>query len=419
MQTVAKVRSAMPAPTPHRRTHDQVAVVLASLCVVLIATRRDFMHNITPGTVVAVALAPVWLPRLARFRGARLVVSAFAVAVVSGGMLTWLAASDRPTSATLAFATSVTAMNVALGFGVVLWARTLMPRSSIGILFGIGLTLGISTGGRFGENPWRFGFAVPATVLLLGVAWRLGNRWLEAVTATGLALVTAASGGRSMFAFLMLAAVLVGWYALPRPSGRASSRARVVVLLALLGFIAYQGGQALILEGYLGEQTKDRTEAQIDTAGSLLLGARPELGATAALMAHRPIGYGSGTSANMSDLLVAKTGMARLNYDPNNGYVEDYMFGTAMELHSMAGDLWVLYGLPGLFVAALMAWIAIRGLSGEIAQRRTHALTVFLAASSLWSLGFGPFYTDSQLLALTLGLLVPWRDQWRAYSEKT
>jgi hypothetical protein len=192
-----------------------------------------------------------------------------------------------------------------------------------------------------------------------------------------------------------------------------------VALLALLSFIAYQGGQALILEGYLGAKAKQRTVAQIDSAGSLLLGGRPELGATAALMTYRPIGYGSGTSVNTDDLLVAKAGMARLNYNPNNGYVEDYMFGTAMELHSMAGDLWVLYGIPGLFLAGLMAWAAVRGLAGDLAARRPHALAIFVAASSLWSLGFGPFYTDSQLLPLTLGLLIPWAGQRRTYSEKT
>ncbi len=78
-----------------------------------------------------------------------------------------------------------------------------------------------------------------------------------------------------MFAFLVLAAVLVTWYALPTATSRASSRVRVVSLLAVLGFVAYQGGQALILEGYLGQNAEQRTVAQIDTAGSLLLGARP------------------------------------------------------------------------------------------------------------------------------------------------
>ena len=39
--------------------------------------------------------------------------------------------------------------------------------------------------------------------------------------------------------------------------------------------------------------------------------------------------------------------MSALNYDPNNGYVEQYLFGQGYEVHSVLGDLWIHFGVAG------------------------------------------------------------------------
>lgn len=384
-----------------------LTTLLAGFAVILTATRTNVFLTLTAGTVVGVALAPMWLRIVGRYRGGRLLLLATVICVLAGAFLTELSAVDRETSLRLMVANSLVVINVAVGVGLLLWARTRMSDPVVAMLFGVGMLVAGTTGGRFAENPWRFGFSVPLTVLLLAGAWHLGRRALEVVAALALAAVSAANDGRSSFAMLLLTAVLVLWQALPRATSRASSRLRIVVLAAALGFSLYQLGQGLILDGYLGESTQQRTAAQMATGGSLLLGARPEAGATVALMQLRPEGYGSGTLASIQDVLTAKAGMADLNYDPHNGYVEIYMFGSGIELHSIAGDLWVLFGIAGLGLAMLIAWQTGRHVTGALAHRAASGLILFLAVRTLWNLLFSPFYSSVTLLVLAVGLMLP------------
>ena len=71
------------------------------------------------------------------------------------------------------------------------------------------------------------------------------------------------------------------------------------------------------------------------------------MAATRALFVHDPLGFGLGIIPSLTDITVAKTGMSAINYQPDNGYVERYMFGTQFEVHSVTGDLWALFGIPG------------------------------------------------------------------------
>ena len=410
MQRTAQVAQAGPTRTPLLQRPIDVTALVAGLVVVVTATRFALHLSVTVGTLIGVVLLPVWLSQLHRFRGARVLMLLTAMAALSGLWLTELASVDHRTTLTVTLSVTVNLLNFGMGVGILLWARTLLSGPVIGMLTGFGLLLGMPTDGRFAENPWRFGLATPVTVLLLAAAWYTGRRWLEVATALLLAAACALTGARSPFAMLLLAAILVAWVATSRPGTRAGARLRVVVFSSLLVLGIYQVGQGLILDGYLGEQAQQRTEHQVEASGSLLLGARPEAGATVALMAHRPWGFGAGTAANSLDIMVAKSGMADLNYDPDNGYVENYMFGRAIVLHSTAGDLWAGFGLIGLALAGLLSFFVIRGLTGEVAGRTASALTVYLAVRSLWDLGFGPFYSAVPLLVLSIALLLPRSD---------
>ena len=57
----------------------------------------------------------------------------------------------------------------------------------------------------FATNPWKFGFALPVTVILLALAARFGRRW-ELGALTVLIVVAALSDSRSAFGLLLLAA---------------------------------------------------------------------------------------------------------------------------------------------------------------------------------------------------------------------
>jgi len=255
------------------------------------------------------------------------------------------------------------------------------------------------------ENAWRFEYSLPVSVLALALAWRARRRWLEVVVALVLAAASALAGGRSTFAMLLVAAIVAAWQGTASKT-KVGSRLRVVLFGSALVFALYQVGQGLILDGYLGESAQARTEMQIQTSGNILLGARPEMGATLALMAHHPLGFGSGTLSSLADIRIAKTGMAALGYDPNNGYVNGYMFGTGYELHSVLGDAWAAFGLPGAALILLAIWYTSRSTVSLIARRAAPALIIYLAVRLMWNALFGPILAASQLTAVAVGLLL-------------
>lgn len=98
-----------------------------------------------------------------------------------------------------------------------------------------------------------------------------------------------------------------------------------------------------------------------------------------------------GVVPNVADVNIAKSGMMAINYDPNNGYVERYMFG-GIEVHSVIGDLWLRCGLAGLVFALVMLGVIVFGAATRLANDNGRALTTFLAIQVTWDAMFSPFY---------------------------
>ncbi|MEN2736312.1 hypothetical protein ABCS02_00850 [Microbacterium sp. X-17] len=393
-------------------THDTATAIgraVAAIALVIIGARIQLPQGLTAGYLVATLLIPVWAPVLRRFHGGVLLTVLGLAAAVNGMLLTDLANGTAHTGNGLMLQNTFVLVGTMLTIGVVLWARTLMPIWAVGLLFGIGLVLGIDPHGILaGGNPWKFVFAVPVTIVALSLATIRRSRPLELVMLVALSGLSMVSDARSGFAILLLTAVLVVWQMRPAATTRRASTARVILGLLVISAIAYNVGQSLIVDGALGQATQQRTITQIDTSGSLILGGRPELAATTALMQHYPFGFGSGVYADSTQILVAKQGMYSINYAPNNGYVDNFMFGTGFELHSMIGDLWAGYGVAGLALAVALLWYTLRGLGHTIAQRTASALLIYLAVRTLWSLFFGPWYSSVTLLTLLIGIaLIP------------
>jgi hypothetical protein len=129
--------------------------------------------------------------------------------------------------------------------------------------------------------------------------------------------------------------------------------------------------------------------------------------ATLALIYHHPMGFGSGTIPNYDDITIAKTGMSKINYNPNNGYVETWMFGHGYALHSMFGDLWATYGVVGLAFSAFVLFAVLRRLGQTLVNRTASAVLLYASALTLWNVFFAPFYSGLKMLILVfaLGLL--------------
>lgn len=383
--------------------------VVAALACITIAARITLQQGVTAGIVLSILLLPVWITVLWRQRGGPTIFTLGVLAIFSGIVLTGFASANHQTSVSMMQLNTFSLVSLIGGIGVVLWARSLLGSTGAALWYGVGLLVGVVTHGLDMDNLWKFDLSVPVTVVVLALAMLSGRLWIELAALLLLAVVSALNDSRSAGSMLLVAFALVAWQAAGARLRTSSTTARTLSVFGFIAVVGYFSLQAFILEGWFGKAAAVRSEEQIAQSGSLLLGGRPEIGASTELIAANPFGIGSGTLANGADLLVAKVGMARLNYDPNNGYVEKYMFGDGFEVHSMLGDLWLRFGLFGAAMLIAMLVVLALGTAGQVAKRTASGLAVFLIIQAFWDSAFAPFFSTS-ISTLVLGvalLLVP------------
>ena len=390
-----------------RQGYESAEKAVALITAVAIGFRYDIFFDFHVGALLAVVSLPLWLRSLSRFRFATPILLLMVVATASGLLLTLMNSSDHDViPSTLASRVSIV-VGLALCTGALLWARSLVGAKATALAFSVGLVASVPFSSSITDNPWRFTYSIPITVLVLSIAWYIGRWWADVICLVGLALIGVVSDSRSNSAILFLTAVIILWQAISRTMFGRRRRAPVsIVGLALLGVGVYFVAQAAILEGYFGQATEARSVAQVDQSGSLLLGGRPEAAASLALINRYPWGLGSGIKATLPDVLSAKTAMSSIGYDPNNGYVERFMFGTGVEVHSVLGDLWIWLGLAGMLLAVGIAATVLYGLRVQLQASALSGLMAFLALRYLWDLAFSPVATAVTLLPLTIALAV-------------
>ncbi|BDV29524.1 hypothetical protein [Microbacterium terricola] len=378
-------------------------VLAVALCV-LVGIRLTLPYNAPLGGMAGLLLLPLWLPLLRRFRLFVALAVLLVAATVSGLLLTWWLSAERVAAPSSMIERSALALCLLGAVGALLWARTIVGLSTVAIAFGAGMTLGIA-GDLSGTVSWRFTFSIPLTVLALAIAARRGGFVPQFVVIVALAVIGAANGARSNTAMLFLAAVVLIWQRLGRAAGTSRRRAGNIIGVLLFGLAVFFIAQAAILEGFFGEATRERTQSQIDESGSLLLGGRPEIAASDALIRLHPLGMGSGIIASPADVTAAKSAMSSIGYDPHNNYVERFMFGGGVEVHSMLGDFWLWFGVAGLAVCITIAVIAGLGLERALRDGVCTALAVYLATRLVWDLAFSPAVSAMKTLPLALVVL--------------
>jgi hypothetical protein len=385
--------------------------VLAVVAVVSLGARYTLPQGLQLGYVVALVLLPVWWGALRRRRWGVTTVALGLTAAVAGIWLGEANASDHVVTSSSAVPMTITLVGTLLGVGLLVWGRDVLGLDRVVLWYGVGLALAFSPATTlFASNPWKFGFALPVTVIALALASRLGRPWELGALAV-LTVVAALNDFRSAFGLLLLATLLVFGQMVVSRRGRRLSPAAVLVGLGALGLSVFQLGQALILDGYLGAETQARSVEQLRSSGSLVLGGRPELAATFALMRHHPWGFGVGSVPTAEDVQVAKEGMASIGYQPDNGYVERFMFGGHFELHSVFGDLWAQSGIVGLVFVAVLLGVLVVGVVRQLAHGTASGILLFAASQSVWNLFFAPFYSSVPFLVIALALaLVPVRE---------
>ena len=391
-------------PLSSRRCLD---VVVASLALVVLGASVPLLAGATTATAVVIALAPLWVTTLSRSWAMRTLAALALLAIPAGLVLAWHAGpvAGRAWDRSGAVAVALLLLTAVGSAGLVLWARTVLNIRPTVVLLGVGLLLdGVRSAGST-PNALKYALLFPITVLVLAVL--LGRLTVLTAAALGvLATIAITNEARSFAAFCVLTAALFVWRA--RPESR-SSRVRILAVLVASAFAAYQIGTDLLVKGFLGEVLQQRSVEQVQNAGSLIAGGRPEWSATRALATQNPLGFGLGAVPSPEDLRTAKTGLATVGIKSDNGYVNNYMFGDAFKLHAIVADLWSNFGLVGIVLGALMVGIVVRSLATSLAGGRPPAIVIFLCLIGLWWLAFGPIYTNLQDVAIIIGVVAPLR----------
>ena len=113
------------------------------------------------------------------------------------------------------------------------------------------------------------------------------------------------------------------------------------------------------------------------------------MAATVALMRDHFTGYGLGVQPGYHDVLIAKAGFRSITYDPDNRYVDRYMFGTTFELHSVIGDMWPGWVCPASSRRSPSAPV-IFGIVRRVVRREAPGVVLFAAVSMLWNVCSAP-----------------------------
>ncbi len=387
--------------------YERLEQVCAAVALVALGLRYVLPQGITTGLAAALVLAPVWVSRLGRYCWARSYVALGIASIVWGLALLLVSSGTHAVSQHNAYGTVYLTLEGVLGVGVVLWARTVFAVPQLGFWYALGLLAHakLYPGVLGASNPLKFNWLVPLAVLVFSLAYG-ASRQVQLALAVVLAVVAGIADARAIFGTALISAVLLLWQLPPRATTRRGSWVWISVMLGALGYAVYSFASTLLIDGYLGTAAQQRSIMQVERSGSLLLGGRPELSATWALLRSVPQGFGPGTIANISEINIAKAGMASINYDPNNGYVDRFMFGSSVELHSTFGDLWAAFGVPGIALSLLIVVIVVVGVSRLVASRRGTALVFFFGIWVLWNMAFSPLLSAVPTLFLALALLM-------------
>jgi hypothetical protein len=395
-------------PLPPRGARWPV-VPVAVLSVLLIGLNRPIANGVTTAALPVALMLPVSLSAVAAFRYARVLLVLAAVALLGGACLTLISSNTYAVDQNVAITEGLLVLTAVYSVGVLLWVSRLIGIDRVALLYGLAVLLGAALDrAKWGENPWKFAFAFPTVVVVLALVSRTRRFVLQLVALGALGLVSVLLDHRSYFGFCVLTGVILIWQRIGEwrpPRHKAFS----VVAVGAAGLAMYYGGTALLVDGALGPELQERSEAQIEASGSLLLGGRPEWSGTVQLMRLRPEGYGFGVIPGTPEVKAVKTGFAGINVQYDNGYVERYMLGGAFRLHSIVAETWAYCGVFGLVLCGAIALVLIGAFVTRFATRTGTPLFLFLAVLGLWDLAFGPSYSNwpDVTIALALALCPP------------
>lgn len=250
------------------------------------------------------------------------------------------------------------------------------------------------------ENLWKFGIAVPVTVVVLYVLGRRGKQhlWLNAITLSALGIFSISLNFRSHGLACLLAAAVFLILNLRTKNGKPSLRRGAgQIVLAFVILLPMSQLPAMMESGIFGPAVQQKALIQSE-GGPAFLAGRTEPAMSYAIIRERPLlGWGSveqvpiGLVAEGREILA---GMGVLN--TGSIYQGWFRHGDVVTLHSVLAQFWVEGGFfSALFLIALMVWGILSCLRWRGIQA---ALIVYLSFQIIWDSLFSPHTSYTAIL---------------------
>ncbi len=256
------------------------------------------------------------------------------------------------------------------------------------------------------SDPWKFGYAFPATLLIAAAAStrRVGGiAFLPALALGAAALLNMRLGFRSLGGVCVLSAAYLFLHQLRghgvRPLARLSL-ARLIAIAAAtvaLGVAVILSYGSAAKDGLLGDVAAQKYQQQSSGRFGVLLAGRPELlGALPAIGDSPIIGHGSwARDPKYVHHMLAE--LTRLGYAPLPRPAETF---DLIPSHSHLLGAWVEAGIAGAAFWLIVIGIAISVLAGLYRIRVQLApLIVFLAFLLVWNILFSPYGAQTRVIA--------------------
>ncbi|KLN67605.1 hypothetical protein ABM90_31185 [Rhodococcus erythropolis] len=373
---------------------------------------------LTPGVLLAILGLPVILASAIKFPRAKLLSGLMLFSAASGLILAQYVNTDHHVTLGIMQSTTLLIVCAAITLMAMLWCTTKIGLSNMVLAFCAGsIAQALLTPSTWEGNGWKYAFSWPVSIALLLLV-RNRTKLIQLLVVIGIGAMSIANDYRSFFGFALLIAAL-----LLMPKIRAKAAVKQVsplipmAVLATAGFAIYRASEWLSLNGYLGERNASVTEIQADRGVSLLLAGRPELAASIRLFFEQPFGFGPGVVPSNSDVESAKEGLQSVGAPTNTIYVNEYMFSNHIELHSLTADLWVNFGLVGLVLAVISAWMIAIRLSSETIAFKPRVWVLLVLIVGIWDLAFSPIQSNWSHWILALAVVVALNSQSNAMSS--
>lgn len=387
------------------RHHREVPLAVA--LAVLIAVREEVAGSVALGDCVALVSLPLTWSAVKRMRAFTWVLVLACLAVAAGLTLSLVASDEFVVDGSIRRSLLVTAAALPAAVSAFVWASRRIGPDSTAAAFGAGMVLDNLSLLETTDNAWKYGLGAAVTVFATAMVQNAGRRFQVLVVA-GLVVSFLAADARSTSGFLLLALVALMWqsvaaYLPVRDWSPTRLQFSQSFLLTGMTAAALVGVMAASLAGYLGEDAQTRTAAQTAASTNPILAARPELGASWALLSRHPLGYGAGVLPRYEDIRIAMDGMKALGYNPDNGYVENYMFGHGFELHSGLVDAWIALSVPGAALTVLAVLMPARSLWRNLGTLRLQLWLLVALLITTMNVAVGPLVVTVPFLSLVIG----------------